>query len=104
VFGSVLLRLQHGCSKLDTYSRMLPGIGSKAADAMEDVLSQGASTVTPTGHRAFKSPHRRCMVDRQQALPLRLILARISRRSPYWFLTLPPRREPASSRPGRGSR
>jgi hypothetical protein len=48
VFGSVLLRLQHGCSKLDTYSHMLPGIGSEAADAMEDVLSQGASTVTPT--------------------------------------------------------
>ena len=49
MFGSVLLRLQHGCSKLDTYSHVLPGIGSKAADAMEDVLYQGASTVTPTG-------------------------------------------------------
>ena len=49
MFGSVLLRLQHGCSKLDTYSHMLPGIGSEAADAMEDLLSQGASTVTSTG-------------------------------------------------------
>ena len=49
MFGSVQLGLQHGCSTFDTYSYMLPGMGGEAATAMEDVLSQGASTVTPTG-------------------------------------------------------
>jgi hypothetical protein len=49
VFGSVLLRLQHGCSTLDTHSHMLPGMGGEAATAMEDVLSQDTSTVMPTG-------------------------------------------------------
>jgi len=34
---------------LDTYSHMLPGMGDEVATAMEDVLSQGASTVMPTG-------------------------------------------------------
>jgi integrase len=34
---------------LDTYSHMPPGMGGEAATAMEDVLSQGASTVMPTG-------------------------------------------------------
>ncbi len=34
---------------LDTNSHMLPGMGGEAATAMEDVLSQGASTVMPTG-------------------------------------------------------
>jgi hypothetical protein len=34
---------------LDTYSHMLSGMGGEAANAMEDVLSQGASTVMPTG-------------------------------------------------------
>jgi len=33
---------------LDTYSHMLPGMGGEAATAMEDVLSQGASTDMPT--------------------------------------------------------
>jgi integrase len=33
---------------LDTYSHMPPGMGGEAATAMEDVLSQGASTVMPT--------------------------------------------------------
>jgi integrase len=33
---------------LDSYSHMLPGMGGEAATAMEDVLSQGASTVMPT--------------------------------------------------------
>jgi hypothetical protein len=31
VFGSAQLRLQHGCSTFDTYSHMLPGMGSEAA-------------------------------------------------------------------------
>jgi integrase len=34
---------------LDTYSHMPPGMGGEAATAMEDVLSQGASPVMPTG-------------------------------------------------------
>jgi hypothetical protein len=34
---------------LDTYSHMLPGMGDEADTAMEDVLSQGASVVMPTG-------------------------------------------------------
>jgi len=33
---------------LDTYSHMLPGMGGETATAMEDVLSQGASTDMPT--------------------------------------------------------
>jgi hypothetical protein len=44
---------------LDTYSHKLPGMGGEAATAIEDVLSQGASKVTPTrssGVREAASP------------------------------------------------
>jgi hypothetical protein len=42
---------------LDTYSHMPPGMGGEAATAMEDVLSQGASPVMPTGTSSVrKSP------------------------------------------------